>query len=94
MSQLTINQVSHGIMFGNFSNEQLDAVTQAVKYARSQLARDTKRALAIGDTVKFTHPKTGRVHAGNVVKINIKKIKVQEGLTTWAVPANMISVAE
>jgi hypothetical protein len=48
----------------------------------------------MGDVVKFTHPKTGRTHQGSVVKINIKKIKVREGLTTWNVPANMLTVAE
>ena len=48
----------------------------------------------LGDVVKFTHPKTGRTHQGNVVKIAIKNIKVREGFTTWNVPASMLTVAE
>ena len=94
MTQLTIQQVNEAIMFGNFTNDQLNGIAMSVKFRRAQIVKETKRALMIGDTVRFTHPKTGRVHQGNVVKINIKKIKVMEGRTTWNVPASMISVEE
>lgn len=95
MQQLTtIQQVNSQIMFGDFTNEQLDSIIAAVKYRRGQITRDTKRALMLGDVVRFTHPKTGRTHQGAVVKIAIKNIKVKEGLTTWNVPANMLTVAE
>lgn len=95
MQQLTtIQQVNSQIMFGDFTNEQLDSIIAAVKYRRGQITRETKRELSVGSVVKFTHPKTGRTHQGNVVKINIKKVQVREGLTTWNVPANMLTVAE
>ena len=94
MSQLTIQQVNSAIMFGDFTNDQLASIAGAVKYRRGQIVKDTKRSLITGDVVRFTHPKTGRVHQGNVVKIAIKNIKVREGVTTWNVPASMISVVE
>jgi hypothetical protein len=94
MSQLTIQQVNEAIAFGNFTNEQLSLVADAIKYRRAQIVKDTKRSLIPGDVVRFTHPKTGRVHQGNVVKIAIKNIKVKEGFTTWNVPASMLTVAE
>ena len=94
MSQLSIQDVNSAIMFGSFTNDQLESIAAAVKYRRAQMARDTKRALMLGDVVRFTHPRTGRTHQGNVVKINIKNIKVRENNTTWNVPANMLSVAE
>jgi ribosomal protein L35AE/L33A len=94
MSQLSIQDVNSAIMFGSFSNEQLESIAAAVKYRRSQINRETKRALALGDIVKFVNPRSGRTHQGNVVKINIKNVKVREGFTTWNVPANMLSVAE
>ena len=93
MSQLSIQDVNSTIMFGSFTNEQLDSILCAVKYRRAQITRDTKRALMLGDVVKFTHPRTGRVHQGAVVKINIKNVKVRDGITTWNVPANMLTVA-
>ena len=94
MSQLSIQDVNSAIMFGSFTNEQLESIAAAVKYRRAQINRETKRALMLGDVVRFTHPRTGRTHQGNVVKINIKNIKVRDGVTTWNVPANMLSVAE
>lgn len=94
MSQLSIQDVNSAIMFGSFSNEQLESIAAAVKYRRAQINRETKRALMLGDVVRFTHPRTGRTHQGNVIKINIKNIKVRDGITTWNVPANMLTVAE
>lgn len=93
MSQLSIQDVNSAIMFGSFTNEQLDSIFAAVKYRRGQIIRKTKRELSVGSVVKFTHPKTGRVHQGNVIKINIKKVQILEGLTTWNVPANMLQIA-
>ena len=94
MSQLSIQDVNSAIMFGSFSNEQLESIAAAVKYRRSQISRENKRAIMMGDIVKFVNPRSGRTHQGNVVKINIKNVKVREGFTTWNVPASMLSVAE
>ena len=94
MSQHSIQDVNSTIMFGSFTNEQLESIAAAVKYRRAQIARETKRAIMLGDVVKFVNPRSGRTHQGNVVKINIKNVKVREGFTTWNVPANMLTVAE
>ena len=94
MSQLSIQDVNSTIMFGSFTNEQLDSILAAVKYRRAQVARENKRSIMIGDVVKFVNPRSGRTHQGNVVKINIKNVKVREGFTTWNVPASMLTVAE
>jgi ASC-1-like (ASCH) protein len=94
MSQPSIQDVNSAIMFGSFTNEQLESIAAAVKYRRGQIARENKRTIVPGDVVRFTHPKTGRVHQGAVVKIKIKNVQVREGLTTWNVPASMLSVAE
>jgi hypothetical protein len=94
MSQLSIQDVNSAIMFGNFTNDQLDSIIAAIKYRRASVVKETKRSLMLGDIVRFTHPRTGRTHQGNVVKINIKNIKVRDGVTTWNVPANMLSIAE
>jgi putative ribosome biogenesis GTPase RsgA len=95
MEQLTtIQQINSQIMFGSFTNEQLESILCAVKFRRGQISKETKRSLMVGDVVKFTHPKTGRTHQGNVVKIAIKNIKVRENNTTWNVPANLLTVAE
>ena len=94
MSQLSIQDVNSAIMFGSFTNEQLESIAAAVKYRRGQVAKENKRSIGLGDVVKFVNPRSGRTHQGNVVKINIKNVKVREGFTTWNVPANMLTVAE
>ena len=94
MSQLSIQDVNSAIMFGNFTNDQLDSIIAAIKYRRASVVKETKRSLMLGDVVKFTHPKTGCTHQGNVVKIAIKNIKVRQGLTTWNVPASMLTVVK
>lgn len=93
MSNLTINDVNSAIMHQEWTNDNLNSMVMAIKYAREQLTRRTKRALAVGDTVKFVNSRTGRVHVGKINKINIKKVIVQEGLTRWTVPANMLEAA-
>lgn len=89
----SIQDVNSAIMFGDFTNEQLDSIVQAVKYRRAQLVKTKVRSFWNGDTVKFVHPKTGRVHIGVVSKVKIKNVTVREGNTNWNVPANMLEAA-
>ena len=86
----TIQEVNSSIMFGDFTNEQLNSIISAIKFRRAQVTKETKRSMMLGDQVKFVHPKTGRTHIGVVAKIKIKNITVREGNTNWNVPANML----
>jgi hypothetical protein len=86
----TIQEVNSSIMFGDFTNDQLDSIIGAIKFRRSQVVKQTKRSMTLGSQVKFVHPKTGRTHIGVVTKIKIKNISVREGNTNWNVPANML----
>lgn len=89
----TVQEITQAIMFGNLSNDNLNTVADAIRYARAQMIKQTTRSLWAGDQVRFTHPKTGRVHTGVVKKIKIKNVTVIEnGLTSWNVPANMLEV--
>lgn len=97
---MTIDQVNKAIMFGNFTNDQLDSIVMSLKFARAQLAKQNKRSLSIGATVKFTSSRDGRTVLGTVTKINRKFVIVREGSqtgslfsTNWRVPANMLEVA-
>lgn len=90
---ITINDINQTIIAGNFTNDQLDAIVMAVKFARNQIAKENKRSLWTGDTVKFTSNRTGEVVIGTVQKINRKFVIVRENGNrnlTWRVPANML----
>ena len=88
---MTISEINHSIMWGNWSNEQLDSMSMAIKYARSQLGKKNKWAFNTGDNVKFVA--RGREVRGTVVKIMQKNVQVKEGYTVWRVPANMLQAA-
>ena len=91
---MDIGTINSAIIRGNFSNDDLVSIIEAVKYARSRLAKVTKASLAIGDSVNFTSSKTGRNVTGIVVKIAIKYVTVKTINGLWRVPANMLTVVE
>ena len=86
----SIKDVNSAIMFGNFTNTELTSIIDAVKYARAQLAQQTKRSLMLGDTVKFTSTKNHMTYSGTVSKIAIKYVTVRTPQGLWKVPANML----
>ena len=95
MERLTqIQQFNSAIMFGDFTNEELTSIIDAVKFARANIANQNKRALTLGTIVKFTSSRTGMPVTGTVEKINRKFIIVRETnkLSNWRVPANMLTV--
>jgi hypothetical protein len=91
---MDIKQINSAIMFGTWTNTELSSMIDAVKWARSQLTRDIKNTLKIGDNVNFTSSKTGRNMTGHVVKVAIKYVTVRTIDGMWKVPANMLTVIE
>lgn len=94
---MDIKEINSAIMFGDFTNDELTSIGDAIRYRRSRLTQEKKRDLSVGINVKFTNSRTGRVVTGTVSKINRKFVIVREapsagGLfaTQWRVPANML----
>jgi small-conductance mechanosensitive channel len=88
---MNISQVNHAIMYGNFTNDELSSIIDAVKYSRARLTREVKRGLAVGDNVNFTSTKLGRNVTGVITKIAIKYVTVRTATGLWRVPANMLT---
>ena len=91
---MSIQTVNSEIIAGNFTNDQLTSIIDAVKFARARLTEQTKRGLRIGDNVNFNSVKQGRNVTGVVMKIAIKYVTVQTVNGLWRVPANMLTVIE
>ena len=91
---LTIKEINQEIISGNWTNEQLTSMIDAVKFNRSQLARQIKRSIRVGNNVEFTSSKTGRLTRGFIKKIAIKYVTVDTGMGLWRVPANMLEKIE
>jgi hypothetical protein len=90
---MNIKQINTAIMQGNFTNEELNSIGDAMRFARAQLVVRNKSALTIGSNVKFTSSTRGTI-SGVVKKINRKFIIVDQPgqFRSWKVPANMLEV--
>ena len=87
---MNIKDINSAIMFGDFTNDELNSIGDAIRFRRSQLTTQTRRSLSLGCAVKFTNSRTGQLVTGKVNKINRKFVIVDAGLTRWRVPANML----
>lgn len=93
MNQLSSQQqVCQQIMFGNFTNDELNGIIEAIKFARANITKANIRTIRAGSTVKFTSSKTGKVVTGEVTKVGRKFLIVRESGTfgNWRVPASMV----
>lgn len=91
---LNIQQVNSAIMLQQWTDTELRSMIDAVKWNRTQLQKQVKRSLAIGDNVNFTSGRTGQNVTGVVVKIAIKYVTVKTVQSLWRVPANMLQVID
>ena len=90
---MNIKEINSAIMHGDFTNEQLNSIGDAIRFARAQLVVRNKSALTIGSNVKFTSSTRGTI-SGVVKKINRKFVIVDQPgqFRSWRVPANMLEV--
>ena len=89
---MSIQTVNAEILAGNFTNEQLSSIIDAVKFARARLSEKNKRSITLGSKVQFNNSKTGHTMIGDVTKIAIKYVTVRTASGLWRVPASMLSV--
>ena len=94
MSKLTAAEVRSAIATGRWTNDEISEFVEAVKYARSQLGRQTIRAITLQSNVEFDNSKTGRTMRGFVQKIAQKYVTVDTGAGVWRVPASMLRIVE
>ena len=89
-----LQEVRSAIRNGNFTNQELNLLAEAINSVRTELAKDVKSGLSIGDNVSFISSRTGRNITGHVTKIAIKYVTVRTIDQLWKVPANMLSVID
>ncbi len=90
---MDIGTLNGAIMRGNFTNDELTSIIDAVKFARAQLGRAKLRSFARGDSVKFTSARNGRTYVGTVEDVKIKNVVVNTQFGRYRVPANMLESA-
>lgn len=91
---MDIKQINSAIMFGTWTDVELGSMIDAIKWNRSQLSKQIKGSLKVGDKVKFTSAKRGMTMSGSVKKVAIKYVTVDTGAGLWKVPANMLQIVD
>ena len=89
---MNAQQITNALVQGTFTNEELQSVIEAVKYARAKLGKATKRSLSVGDNVQWVSSRNGLTVKGTVRKIAIKNVQVATAQGIWNVPASMLEV--
>lgn len=90
---MDIKQVNSAIMFGDFTNDELNSIIDAVKFRRASMQRVARYTLKVGSPVKFTSTKTRQVVTGSITKVAQKYATVSTGQGLWKVPMNMLEAA-
>jgi hypothetical protein len=90
---MSVTQIVTELMSGSLTNEDIEQVAQALKYARAQVGKTIKRQLTPGVSVKFYHPKQNFYIAGTVNRIKQKYVLVDTPQGRYNVPANLLEVA-
>jgi len=90
---MSIQSINTEIIQGNFSNDDLNSILDAVKFARSRIVQKNIFTMRAGADVKFTSSKSGMVITGKVSKVGRKYVTVSTNQGLWRVPANMLESA-
>ena len=89
---MDITTLKSAIMLNGYSNNELNQLGEAIRYARSQLTQQVKRSICIGDNVNFVDNRSGTNYTGAVTKIAIKYVTVRTVKGLYRVPAGMLTV--
>ncbi len=89
---MNVSQINTAIVTGTWSNDELNAIIDAVKFARSRLAQTVKFQVRAGTKVRFTSAKRGQTFEGTVTKMAQKYATVSTPTGQWRVPANMLEI--
>ena len=94
MQKLTkIQEINQAIMFGEFTNVELESMIDAIKFARNSIANINKNQFRVGAQVKFRSRANGVTYTGTVEKVKVKYILVRTNVGMYNVPANMLEAA-
>lgn len=86
-----IEDIVRAIKHGEFTNDELNTIGQAVKFARAQLVHEVKREIFPGATVYFRDRSGSRI-VGQVDSVKIKNAVVSTANGRYRVPCNMLEM--
>jgi hypothetical protein len=90
---MSVATIPREIVAGTFTNDELNKIADAIRFARGQLTQQNRRSLVVGTKVKFTNTRTGQVMSGTIEKMALKFATVTTLGGRWKVPASMLEAA-
>ncbi len=87
---MSVVTITREIVAGNLSNDELNKISEAIRFARSQITQQNRRSLVVGTKVKFTNSRTNQVMTGTIEKMALKFATVTTLAGRWKVPASML----
>ena len=89
---MNVSQINSAIVTGTWTNDELNTMIDAVKFARTRLATTMKFQVRAGTKVRFTSTKRNQTFEGTVTKMAQKYATVSTPTGQWRVPANMLEI--
>lgn len=91
---MDIKQVNSAIMFGDFSNDELNSIINAIQFRRSSMQAHARSKLKVDSQVTWRNTKTGGKLKGSIVKIATKYATIRTiDYELWKVPMDMLETA-
>jgi hypothetical protein len=86
---LKVQDINSAIISGIYTNDDLNSIVNAIKFARTQLTKQQARALRVGDQVRFSS--RGNTYFGTVERVKLKNAFVKVGnFSRYNVPLSML----
>ncbi len=86
---MKVQDINSAIISGIYTNDDLNSIVNAIKFARTQLTKQQARALRVGDAVRFSS--RGNTFFGTVERVKLKNAFVKVGnFSRYNVPLNML----
>ena len=86
---MKVQDINSAIISGIYTNDDLNSIINAIKFARAQLTKQQARALRVGDQVRFSS--RGNTFFGTVERVKLKNAFVKVGMSSrFNVPLNML----
>ncbi len=85
---MNVKDINTAIITGNLTNDELNSIADAVRFARTRIASLNKCTLTRGSQVQFKSRQG--VIVGTIEKIAIKRATVNTPVGRYAVPLSML----
>lgn len=86
---MKVQDINSAIISGIYTNDDLNSIINAIKFARAQLTKQQARALRVGDQVRFSS--RGNTFFGTIERVKLKNAFVKVGMSSrFNVPLNML----